>query len=330
MKKRNVVSVAIVILICASYLGSYGFYLINQGTTFNYLAPDVVLVANSKGLSLAQKTEIEQVDGIKEVEYFSSQLSDFKRIGNKDNEVIWFDTLNIPISIIDYLQIELVAGSELAANNQLLVCETLAKLLVDYHFIDSSVVGQKLKLDKVYTIVGVYPDPKLLRVEESVDTITKTPSSKPLQNISVTNGGAIGVEYSPTLVDSAIANYNISVANTKANMANEQVANALAQDVDQLNDDYDALTTLGVTGLIDPATDYGQQFDQFALLKLDDAANQKQVVSDLDALQQDSVVITSKSKFYKYEQASLKLGLVGLLSVLIVLVYSFPQVIKKK
>lgn len=326
MKKYNIIAISMLVSICFLYLGFFVIYEYAQSAKFKYLSDDTLVVVNSTAFKQSEKEKISSIDGIDQVKFFSKLSRSLKSIGNSDNVIVQFEVTEIPRELIGYIDIELTSGEMATADNQLLISQTLADTLVANDFIDQSVVGQKININGVYTIVGTYNDPRGLSKTKIVEDDEIAENGQPLNYEIILNGAAIGFEYKPLDVSSGISNFNQSQIYSRNNLENE----TLQENLVEVYNDYDMLVAAGATGLINPDSNYGESFDTLGFVKLHDNADRDYVIDQIITQDDEVIVLSNDSSLYQYEKTGLKFTMLVLTSILIVLVYCFPLFLKKK
>lgn len=327
MKKSKIVIVLIAVILVSSLLVKFPIYSKHQSDRYKQLADNTLLVTNSKGFTNKQKQQIMEIEGVTDNLYLTDYTNQYKLIGNEQNKKVRIVMEQLPIALQSYLDISLVSGTKMDGPNQILLSQSLADILVENQFISEDIIGDKLNMDRVYTIKGVYADPQNLRISTSKEKEINEDNqiAKPVSVVDVGGTAAISSNYTPITVEEGLEYYNSEVINNEENRENYYLQDV----VQQGGYNYQQWKDSGAVGLLMPSLSYGTTFDTFGLIKVEDEANIESVTEQIQSIIPDSAIVTNKSSGFDINN-NLQHYLVQVgLGLVLLLVLILPITIKR-
>lgn len=327
MKKSKIVTVIISIILVSSLLVKFPIYSKQQSDRYNQLADNTLLVTNGTGFTNKQKQQIMEIEGVTDNLYLTDYTNQYQMIGNAQNKKIRIVIEQLPVALQNYLDISLISGTKMDGPNQILLSQSLADILVENKFISEDIIGDKLNMDHVYTIKGVYADPQNMRISRSEEEEVNEDNqiAKSVSAIDVGGTAAITSNYTPITVDEGLEYYNFNVINNDENRENYNLQNVVSQG----GHNYQQWQDLGAVGLLMPSLSYGTTFDTFGLIKVEDEADIESVTEQIQSIIPDGAVVTNKSSGFdinnNWQHYLVQVGL----GIILLLVLILPITIKR-
>lgn len=319
MKKSKIAIVLLAIILVSSFLIKFPLYSRQQSERYKYLTDNTIVVTNGTGFTNEQKQQIMEIEGVVENLYLTDYTNQYRLIGNEQNQKVRIGMKGLPVAVQDYIDISLISGTKMDGPNQILLSQSLVDILVNNQFISGDIIGDKLNMDQVYTIKGVYADPQNLTISTSEEEEINEENQivKPVSTIDVTGTAAITSNYQPLAIDEGLEYYNFEVINNEENRANDQLQHVVWQG----DNNYQEWQDLGAEGLIMPSLNYGSTFDTFGLIKVD--GDVELIAEQIQSIIPDSAIVTNKSSAFdinnNWQHYLVQVGL-GLVLLLVLIV----------
>lgn len=294
MKKYKIMMIIGSAIICLGFIVPYIKYLSLQTDKFQYIADNRVVVAMTSGFTTEQKQALEDVSGVSDINFINAPSNRGYTLGNAQNVKVSLAAYELPQSAIDSLNLPLVMGEPISSEDQVMISQSAAELLVANDFISSDVIGDKLNFSSgVYTISGVFADvtDQQLTGEKSDDR--DNVNKKPVVSNFLSGVSMITTNYKPGSVEVGIDKYNYTLAyeTFDKNMPGNELSTYSTADV---------LNQMGVEEAAVNNGQYGSTFDTIGYLTLDETSDFKAVSEQIEKAAPGSVIATNESTMLEY------------------------------
>ncbi len=331
MKKLIIICILFVNIFVLIFLKGDIKYIDNMQTQIEILNENEIRMYNKGSYKLSEVAAIDAFPEIEEITYKNFSNYRFFTIENKNLSV---DASGLIVDSNNQFQKELtyLSGTNLKESDEVVISQVLADVLIDEGYVDDyqSLIGKKISDD--LEIVGIYENINLASYPDIFSYMEYDPNSKEpaeqITNIYISNSF---LTFNNELPDSSmytIDDYNREVQYEYNRKGQYDVVVDNYNDSDETNDDvfptvnYEESVANGAEGLIDPnSKEYGDSFNQFVTIYTKDKSNNEQVVTTLQKMFPNAVIITKDTKYSEIIDAQNKwtvlLIIVGILEAFI-------------
>ncbi len=235
---------------------------------FKMMNEDSIQLISDSGITTKQQAQILDMDGVSDVVYSTVHENLMIQIGNVDNVLVSSGGTMISDFTIDSDKLELIDGRMPSKFGEIIVSQSLSKVLIDNDFITNP-VGDKINTGEIYTIVGVYADNPTSTIEESV----YDDGDEQVINYWSDNGFIIYGDLTDT--KNVSQSQALSNLNSKIVYETDQSDKVVYSEYDSDTNTggellYDQSVANGAVGLYDEQGDeYGDVFNMQALIKVE-------------------------------------------------------------
>lgn len=294
MEKKTIISVVVVNILIGFIALLINFEEAKIESFFSILNSNQVRIYNQAGLTIKQMESIKAIEGVDQATFNNHDIFPTYSLSfDDDNKLVDVFGKTLETDNKYQQQLEFLAGSYLTAENQVIITESLANLLIENKVATSfeNLIGVDLVENR--EIVGIYPDEITTSIEVSKADYPQVVGREyqvklyfECENSFMTFNQ--GVEYDKQF---AIDTYNMDYVAYKAGNLDKVKYN----DDDSYSLNYKKSVANGAVGLIDPnTTEYGDIFNQYGIINVD--GDREQVVTELTTLLPEAAIVTADTK----------------------------------
>lgn len=294
MQKKTIISVVVVNILIGFIALLINFEEAKIESFFSILNSNQIRIYNQAGLTIKQMESIKAIEGVDQATFNNHDIFPTYSLSfDDDNKLVDVFGKTLETDNKYQQQLEFLAGSYLTAENQVIITESLANLLIENKVATSfeNLIGVDLVENR--EIVGIYPDEITTSIEVSKADYPQVVGREyqvqlyfECENSFMTFNQ--GVEYDKQF---AIDTYNMEYVAYKAGNLDKVKYN----DDDSYSLNYKKSVANGAVGLIDPnTTEYGDIFNQYATINVD--GDREQVVTELTTLLPEAAIVTADTK----------------------------------